>query len=160
MFLPSTLLMTTLFWAFGVIPIIVLHKSHLTGEHINTVSLNLWSYPYTAISTPSSSHSQRFKVAISKSSTVHTLSVYILTRIFISTLHIIFGHIFEGSPRSSGYFGVFVKSSEVCWSWKCSQVVPEPFWLLIIWTDIFLIDLFRSLLNYDKIVSVTLHIGN
>ena len=109
-FLPSTLLMTTLVWAFGVLPIIVLRKSHLTGEHVNTVSLNPRFYPCTAVSTPSSSPSQCFKVAFSKPSTVRALSVYILAGIFISTSHIIFGRIFEGSPRSSDYFGVFVKS--------------------------------------------------
>ena len=32
-FLPTTLLVTFLVWAFGVLPIIILRKSHLTGEH-------------------------------------------------------------------------------------------------------------------------------
>ncbi len=32
-FLPTTLLVTFLVWAFGVLPVIVLRKSHLTGEH-------------------------------------------------------------------------------------------------------------------------------
>ena len=32
---PSTLLMTTLVWVFGVLPLIVLRKSQLTGESIN-----------------------------------------------------------------------------------------------------------------------------
>ena len=59
-FLPSTLLMTTLFWAFGVLPIILLRKSHLTGKHVSIVSLTPRSYPCTAVSTPSSSPSQRF----------------------------------------------------------------------------------------------------
>ena len=31
--LPSTLFVTFLVWAFGVLPIVVLRKSHLTGEH-------------------------------------------------------------------------------------------------------------------------------
>ncbi|KAI0254464.1 nucleoporin protein Ndc1-Nup [Lactifluus subvellereus] len=92
-FLPSTLLVTALVWAFGVLPIIVLRKSHLT-----------------AVPTPSSSPSQRFKVAFSKPSTVRALSVYILAGSFISTSHIIFGCILEGNPRSSDYLGVFVKS--------------------------------------------------
>ena len=33
---PGTLLMTTIVWAFGVLPVIVLRKSQLTGESINT----------------------------------------------------------------------------------------------------------------------------
>ena len=32
---PGTLLMTTILWVFGVLPLIVLRKSQLTGESIN-----------------------------------------------------------------------------------------------------------------------------
>jgi hypothetical protein len=32
---PHTLLMTTILWVFGVLPLIVLRKSQLTGESIN-----------------------------------------------------------------------------------------------------------------------------
>jgi len=32
---PSTLLMTTVVWLFGVLPLIILRKSQLTGEFIN-----------------------------------------------------------------------------------------------------------------------------
>jgi hypothetical protein len=32
---PGTLLMTTIVWAFGVLPLIVLRKSQLTGESID-----------------------------------------------------------------------------------------------------------------------------
>lgn len=34
-FLPSTLLVTTFVWAFGVLPIVVLRKSQLTGESVS-----------------------------------------------------------------------------------------------------------------------------
>ena len=40
---PSTLLMTTLVWGFGVLPLIVLRKSQLTGK---SVDRNLWIRSY------------------------------------------------------------------------------------------------------------------
>jgi nucleoporin NDC1 len=34
-FLPSTLLVTIFVWAFGILPVVVLRKSQLTGESVN-----------------------------------------------------------------------------------------------------------------------------
>jgi hypothetical protein len=34
-FLPTTLLVTIFVWAFGVLPVVVLRKSQLTGESVN-----------------------------------------------------------------------------------------------------------------------------
>ncbi|KAN0130179.1 Nucleoporin protein Ndc1-Nup [Lactarius tabidus] len=71
-FLPTTLLVTFLVWALGVLPIIILRKSRLT-----------------AVSAPSSSPSQRVKVAFSDPSTLRALSVYITAGICVSALNIV-----------------------------------------------------------------------
>ncbi|KAI0277030.1 nucleoporin protein Ndc1-Nup [Russula aff. rugulosa BPL654] len=84
---PGTLLMTTIVWVFGVLPLIVLRKSQLT-----------------AVPTPSSSPSQRVKAALSKPHTLRALSLYILTSILISTSHVVSGGI------GGDHFGVFIKS--------------------------------------------------
>ncbi|KAI0002445.1 nucleoporin protein Ndc1-Nup [Russula compacta] len=91
--LPSTLLMTTIAWALGTLPVIVLRKSQLT-----------------TVPTPSSSPSQRIKVAFSKPHSLRALSVYILTSVLISTSHIVFGGLFEITSRGGDSLGVFVKS--------------------------------------------------
>jgi nucleoporin NDC1 len=39
-FLPTTLLVTFLVWAFGVLPIIILRKSHLTGKYAKIAFLS------------------------------------------------------------------------------------------------------------------------
>jgi len=107
--LPSTLLLSTFVWALGVLPIIVLRKSQLTGVPLNR---NFWrlSYIFAAVPTPSSSPSQCVKVSFSKPRTLRALSVYILTSILISTSHIVFGRVVEGTSRGGDHFGVFVKS--------------------------------------------------
>ncbi|KAI9511523.1 nucleoporin protein Ndc1-Nup [Russula earlei] len=91
--LPSTLVMSTLVWAFGVLPIIVLRKSQLTARP-----------------TPSSSPSQRVKVAFSKPHTLRALTLYILTSILTSASHIVSGRIFESPSHGSYHFRVFHKS--------------------------------------------------
>ncbi|KAI0300488.1 nucleoporin protein Ndc1-Nup [Multifurca ochricompacta] len=92
-FIPTTLLMTILVWAFGVLPIIVLRKLHLT-----------------AVPMPSSSPSQRVQVAFSKPSTLRALLVYTLSSTLVSTLHILLGYLSESVSHRGDYLGVFVKS--------------------------------------------------
>lgn len=107
--LPSTLLMTTVAWALGVLPVIVLRKSQLTSESINRDLLNPVLHP-AAVPTPSPSPSQRIKVAFSKPHTLRALSVYILTTVLISTSHIVYGGLFKITSRGGDRLGVFVKS--------------------------------------------------
>jgi nucleoporin NDC1 len=66
--------------------------------------------PAAAVPTPSSSPSQRVRATISKPLALRAVSVYILTSILISASHILFGHVFESTPRASDNFGIFVKS--------------------------------------------------
>ena len=87
-FLPTTLLVTFLVWAFGVLPIIVLRKSRLTGEYAKVVFLVL-ILRSVAVSAPSASPSQRVKVAFSDPSTLRALSVYITAGICVSALNIL-----------------------------------------------------------------------
>lgn len=89
-FLPTTLFVTFLVWAFGVLPIIVLRKSHLT-----------------AVSAPSSSPSQRVKVAYSDPNTLRALSVYIIAGVCVSTFNIVACRTFENASRD---LWVFAKS--------------------------------------------------
>lgn len=87
-FLPTTILVTFLVWAFGVLPIIVLRKSRLTGEYAKLAFLVL-ILRSVAVSAPSSSPSQRVKVAFSDPSTLRALSVYITAGICVSALNIL-----------------------------------------------------------------------
>ncbi|KAH9177530.1 nucleoporin protein Ndc1-Nup [Lactarius sanguifluus] len=91
-FLPTTLLVTFLVWAFGVLPIVVIRKSYLT-----------------AVSAPSSSPSQRVKIAYSNPSTLRALSVYIIAGICVSTINIVVSRSFESTSRGSDLW-VFAKS--------------------------------------------------
>ncbi|KAH8996770.1 nucleoporin protein Ndc1-Nup [Lactarius akahatsu] len=91
-FLPTTLLVTFLVWAFGVLPIVVLRKSYLT-----------------AVSAPSSSPSQRVKIAYSNPSTLRALSVYLIAGICVSTINIVVSRTFESASRGSDLW-VFAKS--------------------------------------------------
>jgi nucleoporin NDC1 len=64
----------------------------------------------TAVPTPSSSPSQRVKLAFSKPHTLRALSVYILTNVLISSFHIVSSHLSKTTPHGRDHFGVFVKS--------------------------------------------------
>ncbi|KAI0266419.1 nucleoporin protein Ndc1-Nup [Gloeopeniophorella convolvens] len=88
-FLPAALVMTAISWALGVLPIVVLRKSHLT-----------------AVSTPSSSPSQRVKVAFSKPGAIRALFVYVLTAIFVTSSHVALGRNAQGAD----HLDVFVRS--------------------------------------------------
>ncbi len=109
--LPTTLLLTFLVWAFGVLPIIVFRKSHLTGEHATFTFLVLTSPAShcAAVSVPSSSPSQRVKVTYSDPNSLRALSVYIIAGIFISTFNVTVYRTFETTSRGSDLW-VFAKS--------------------------------------------------
>ncbi|THH13906.1 hypothetical protein EW146_g6361 [Bondarzewia mesenterica] len=93
-FLPSTLLLTALAWAFGIVPVVVMRKVQLTA-------------------TPSaaSSPSQTFKSAFSKPSTLHALATYMFSATCFTALHIVSAYASE-APNSRGDhpLAVFVKS--------------------------------------------------
>ncbi|KAI0055711.1 hypothetical protein BV25DRAFT_1903556, partial [Artomyces pyxidatus] len=85
---PATVVVALLTWAVGVLPIVVLRKTYLT-----------------ATPTPSSSPSQRFKTALSKTTTIRALLTYTIASLSITTLHILMT-----SSRDSVHLNVFVKS--------------------------------------------------
>ncbi|GJE99489.1 nucleoporin protein Ndc1-Nup [Phanerochaete sordida] len=94
-FLPRTLGLAFTIWAVGVLPVLVLRKLYLT-----------------ATPTSASSPSSVYHAALSKSSTLRSLAVYLASASLLTAVHVITALIFEARAGSDPRLNVFVKSKK------------------------------------------------
>ncbi|KAI1792249.1 nucleoporin protein Ndc1-Nup [Ganoderma leucocontextum] len=90
---PSTLGYAIATFGVGALPIVVLHKSHLS-----------------ATPTPSPSPSKTLGAAFQKRSTVHTLFTYLASSLSIAALHILITSAYDATADPHSRLSLFVKS--------------------------------------------------
>ncbi len=111
---PSTLAYTVMTFCAGALPVVVLRKVHLIGEHRHVfISTFNPTHMASAAPTPATSPSKTMSGAFAKQSTYHALLTYLASSLSLAMLHILITGAYESTVEPHSRLSLFVKSRYV-----------------------------------------------